>query len=157
MRSALTELRINDYQSAEKNWDEKMTQYKGELNIFPGIVETLAILKSKGILLGIVTSKSRDEFNYDFKKLGIKDYFQFIVCSDDTLKHKPNPEPMLECLKLANIDPIDALYIGDSKYDQMCASQAGVNFGLAVWGSHLKGHPTTYNFINPKNILELDI
>ena len=41
------------------------------------------------------------------------------------------------------------LYIGDSKYDSKCAENAGIDFALAVWGSHNKHIKADYILERP--------
>ena len=38
----------------------------------------------------------------------------------------------------------ELLYVGDSPGDERCASAAGVDFALAVWGIHADGIPAKY-------------
>ena len=45
------------------------------------------------------------------------------------------------------------LYIGDSKYDSKCAENAGIDFALAVWGSHNKHIKADYFLEKPANLL----
>ena len=45
------------------------------------------------------------------------------------------------------------LYIGDSKYDSKCAEDAGIDFALAVWGSHNKHIKADYFLEKPANLL----
>jgi HAD hydrolase, family IA, variant 1 len=59
----------------------------------------------------------------------------FHVTADQTARHKPDPEPLLELLRRAGIRPEQALYIGDTIHDAQCAAGAGVAFGLAAWGA----------------------
>ena len=44
------------------------------------------------------------------------------------------------------------LYIGDSKYDSLCAKNAEVDFALAMWGSHTRELEADY-FIETSNDL----
>ena len=50
---------------------------------FQGIKECLQSLLSRGYILGIVTSKTYQEYYSDFEPLGLADYFSTIVCADD--------------------------------------------------------------------------
>ena len=88
--------------------------------------------------IGIVTSKTREEFAHDFCRFKISHYFKTIICADDTQEHKPNAVPLLKYVELSKTDHRKVLYIGNSKYDSKCAENAGIDFALAVWGSHNK-------------------
>ena len=57
------------------------------------------------------------------------------VLANDTVKHKPDPEPLLECLKRLSLQPEDVIYIGDAHSDYLASKNAGIDFGYAKWGS----------------------
>ena len=57
------------------------------------------------------------------------------VLANDTVKHKPDPEPLLECLKRLSLQPEDVIYIGDAHSDYLASKNAGIDFGSAKWGS----------------------
>lgn len=152
---ALKQLKVNNISKVLDIWDKKMKNYKEKIFLFDGIKDILKSLSKNGYKLGIVTSKTKEEFDSDFKYFGITNLFEHIICADDTLKHKPNAEPLLKYIEVSNIKPQEALYIGDSKYDAMCSKNANVDFGLAVWGHHLKDLSANYYFNNPKDILEI--
>lgn len=153
-KDALKQLKVNDIPNVLKLWDRNMRNYKQKITFFDGIKEVLQELIKRGYELGIVTSKTREEFSSDFDCFGITNYFHCIICADDTLEHKPNPEPLLKYIELTNVKSYEMMYIGDSKYDAMCSKSANVDFGLAVWGHHLKDLSAAYYFDTPKEILK---
>lgn len=53
------------------------------------------------------------------------------VLANDTVKHKPDPEPLLECLKRLSLQPEDVIYIGDAHSDYLASKNAGIDFGYA--------------------------
>lgn len=115
-------------------WGGLTPSYHKYMRLFPGIRETLTTLKEKGIHLGIVTSRSRAEYEKDFLPFGLKEFFNTVICADDTLRHKPDGEPVREYLRRQNAQPEEAVYIGDTVYDMACAADAGVEGALALWG-----------------------
>ena len=46
---------------------------------------------------------------------------------------------------------------GDSKYDSKCAENAGIDFALAVWGSHNKHIKADYFLERPADLLPVII
>ena len=104
------------------------------IHLFNGIENTIKELYKKGTQLGIVTSKSRAEFQRSFFNYPIHPYFSHVICQDDMPYHKPDPQPLLACAKLFEADLSLVLYIGDTISDSICAKNAGVNFALAGWG-----------------------
>ena len=123
-----------NWQEARKIGQKYYNQYINRIPLFPGIEETIIKLDQKNTRLGIVTSKTRVQLNRSFYNYTIAPLFQQIVCSDDTPYQKPHPEPLRKCMKLLCVLPEDTLYVGDTVNDYKCASYAGTDFGLAVWG-----------------------
>jgi pyrophosphatase PpaX len=105
-----------------------------ELACFDGMVDVLAQLKDEGRRLGVVSAKRGPTVQRVFDGAGIGKYFDVIVGSDATERHKPHPEPLLHALKELDAQPVDAAYVGDSPFDMAAAKAANV-FGIAVaWG-----------------------
>lgn len=115
-----------------------------------GIVPLLDFLKKKGCVLGIITSKTMPQYTSSFLPFQISEYFQTVITADDTVRHKPDPEPMLAYMERTGVCPRQILYIGDSIYDMQCAAQAGVDSCLALWGCHCPdGILSTHRFEEP--------
>lgn len=152
---ALKKLEIKDISHTIKLWDKNMCKYADTIKVFDGITELLKNLLNLDYEMGIVTSKTREEFVHDFCQFGINHYFKTIICADDTQEHKPNAAPLLKYMELSKADHGEVLYIGDSKYDSKCAENAGIDFALAVWGSHNKHIRADYFLERPAVLLSL--
>lgn len=87
--------------------------------------------------------------------LGFDKYFEHIILIEDTTEHKPAPAPMLEYLRRAGANPGNVVYVGDTVYDEQCATSAGVSFARAAWGSHQDIPNATYNLKTPNDLLTL--
>ena len=149
-------LGIADAEKASLLWAENYGKYHSSIGLFDGIEEVLRELKRRGHILGIVTSKSRREFNADFATFGLNDLFDTVICVDDSPRPKPNPDPVLEYLKRANADKPETSYIGDTAYDAQSAHSAGIDFALAVWGAHnWEEIKAEYYLKSPGEVLEL--
>lgn len=154
--TALKKLGITSIEGCIKRWNKYLKEYYGKVRIFDGIKETLLKLNEKKVLTGIVTSETKEEFKSFFIPFGLRNYFDIIVCADDTKKHKPYPEPILKFLELSNARKSETIYIGDTKYDLKCSSGAGTDFALALWGAQSsKGIEADYILEKPEQILEL--
>src|SRR5262249_47410579 len=105
-----------------------------DLACFDGIVSVLARLKDEGRRLGGVSAKRRSTVDRVFEGAGIGVHFDVVVGSDDTLGHKPDPEPVLRALELLGADARDAAYVGDSPFDVAAARAAGVYSVAVGWG-----------------------
>jgi len=103
------------------------------IRIFPGMLELVIELKQRGYKLAIVTSRLRNTTIQGLKKYNLESYFDYIVTADDTDKHKPDPAPIHIALEKLHAKPEEALMIGDSMFDILCAHNAGVKSVLVGW------------------------
>ena len=109
------------------------THYKEFLAIYDGIKELLETLKGMGLRLAIVTSRLPHSTVEYMSLFDIQDYFEVLVTCADTDKHKPEPEPCLLALEKLGIKAEDAIMIGDSRFDILCAQNAGVPGVFVNW------------------------
>lgn len=153
---SMQQLGAKNPKAAFATWSKNFMVHKSEIELFPNILNTILTLKEKGLILGLVTSRTHDELNNDDALCKIIDNFNTIICVTDTLRPKPYPDPLLVYLEKYDISPRDALYIGDSSYDSQCAKGAKVDFGLAMWGqSSHKNINAKYFLKSPNDILDL--
>jgi len=104
------------------------------LEAFVGVQPVLERLRNEGRRLGIVTAKRRATVNLAFGVLPLERYFDAVVTSELTERHKPDPEPVLVALEELGAMPAEAAFVGDSPYDIGAGKAAGV-FAIAVtWG-----------------------
>jgi pyrophosphatase PpaX len=105
-----------------------------DLQAFRGVEDLLAELTSQGRKLGIVTSKRRRTVDLAFAVLPIERFFDVVVTSGDTQRHKPHPDPVLLALEQLDARAGDAAFVGDSPFDVRAGKAADV-FTVAVsWG-----------------------
>ena len=152
---SLKQLNITDTEKACEKWNNYMKEFYNDIRVFPDLEEIIQRLHDLKIKTGIVTSKTKQELIDDFNPFGLHEYFDYIVCADDTNKHKPDPEPILKCLELGRISPAEAVYIGDTSYDMQCAQSAGVDFALALWGTKDSNLNAKIKLNHPKEILDI--
>lgn len=147
-------LNVENPSIAVKLWLDKIKKSAQHLSPFDGIrplIQTLALNHKK---LGIVTSKNREELAYDFNRTALPPFFEVIITANDTEKPKPAPDPLLACIQQLNGSAHSTLFVGDTIYDANCAKEAGVDFGLALWGAKEHNVPFTYAFSHPLDVLE---
>ncbi len=102
--------------------------------IFIGIYELIKSLYEKGVVLGVVTSKRRELAVRGLNIFNLYDYFLFVNGSEESTKHKPDGEPLINAMKLARVEnKEDVLYVGDSPLDILCAKDAGVRSAAVAW------------------------
>jgi pyrophosphatase PpaX len=105
-----------------------------ELEACAGVEDVLATLRQQGRRLGIVTAKRSKTVDLAFTYLPLGAYFDTVVAGDDTVRHKPDPDPLLLALERLAAVPAEAAYVGDSPYDMRAAKAAGVHAVGVTWG-----------------------
>ena len=107
---------------------------EGVIQLFPGIRESLELIKGKGITQGIVTAKRRDSAMVTIDLLDIGKYFEVMVFSEDAKRSKPFGDPLIEAAgRLGITDMSRVLYVGDAKSDLLSAKDCGASFALVSW------------------------
>ena len=149
--AAIKQLEIANITETVDLWNKNLNSYKNSVCVFADIKELLTKL-SPEYKLGIVTSKTKAEFDEEVTHFGLNKYFGVIICADDTEMHKPNPEPLLKYMELANAKPSETLYIGDSVYDMQCAKSCNVDFAFAKWGNKRQNIEAKYTLLNPLDL-----
>ncbi|MDK2960686.1 MAG: pyrophosphatase PpaX [Bacillota bacterium] len=103
--------------------------------LIPGVRETLSALKGAGLSLAVVTSKRRGLALRGLRLFNLEVYMDAIVTPEDTVRHKPEPDPVLKALELLRVNPKEALMVGDSPLDLACARAAGTYTAAALWSA----------------------
>ena len=96
-----------------------------ELKKMPGLVELLDYLEKKGYRVAVATTTSRDLTEHRLKKENIYDRFEYILCGDEVVKRKPDPEIYQNVLKTMDLLPEDVLVLEDTGYGVSAAYAAG--------------------------------
>jgi pyrophosphatase PpaX len=100
-----------------------------------GILDVLPRLRQEGRRLGIVTAKRRETVGLAFATLPeLEPLFDVVVGSEDTERHKPDPDPLLFALDRLGGEPAGAAYVGDSPFDLRAARAAGMHAVGVTWG-----------------------
>ena len=83
--------------------------------------------------LGLVTSGDRDRVTRQLRKFFLTRLFAARICSGDTERKKPHPQPLQMALEKMRLKPSASVYVGDSPQDIEMARRAGV-FAIGVFG-----------------------
>lgn len=103
--------------------------------VLPGAVEFLALLKEKGIKLGLVSNTQippvqRQE---SLRRLGLLPYFDAVVLSSGFMHRKPKAVIFQEALRQLQVQPEECLHFGDS----LSADVEGAR-GAGILSIHVK-------------------
>jgi len=114
--------------------DWNLAHHDAMVSAFPGAVDAVKDLKTKGARLGIVTSKNRHGVERGLALCGFDGLFDDIVTSDDLEASKPDPAPVLAALQRLGASAASALFVGDSPHDIAAGRDAGTRTAACLWG-----------------------
>ena len=116
----------------KKDYNFNSLKYINKLKLYKNVRSYLKYLRKKKILTCIFTSKDKYRTKKILKYLNIKSN---LTLSPEDLKFpKPNPYAINYISKKFNIKKNNILYIGDTKFDYICAKKAGVHYINVSWG-----------------------
>ncbi|AUA30168.1 hydrolase, HAD superfamily, IA subfamily [Clostridioides difficile] len=115
---------IDLYDEKTKNMIEFMERKGAPIKL--GVNELISFLKENGYKMAVATSTKRERAVKRLAKANLKDYFDAIVCGDDVVNSKPNPEIFLKAAKKINVNPQNCIVIEDSPMGVEAAYNGGI-------------------------------
>jgi len=111
------------WQDADRAWRAHYAKHRPKL-----VAGARRILSRVGNThhLGLVTSGDRDRVTRQLREFRLTRLFAARVCSGDTLRKKPHPEPLRLALRQMKLEPSACVYVGDAAQDVEMAQSAGV-------------------------------
>lgn len=108
---------------ADRSWRAHYAKHQPKL-----ISGTRRILERLGhaYSLGLVTSGDRNRVQRQLREFRLTRLFAARVCSGDTLRKKPHPEPIRLALRQMDLRASACVYVGDAPQDVEMARRAGV-------------------------------
>ena len=106
---------------------------------FDGVIGLLKYLKERKIRMSVVTSSHIDSAYTLLTMTGLIDYFDSVTGQEDTVNHKPDPEPLNHCISKIGAPKENTIFVGDQPYDIIAAKAAGIRSVGATWGSGIEG------------------
>jgi putative hydrolase of the HAD superfamily len=126
---------VQEFGITHLTWEELLQDYMDEFKNhcvpFPNLISMLEELKSRKLLLGMITN-GRGQFQLDnIKALGIEKYFDTILISEWEGVKKPDPEIFNRALKRLKVSAHESIFVGDHPENDVIAAQnAGM---IGVW------------------------
>ncbi|ARU31217.1 phosphoglycolate phosphatase [Sulfuriferula sp. AH1] len=102
--------------------------------LFPGMMELLDELETRGIPWGVVTNKPARLTTPLLDALGLLDRAASVVSGDSCVNSKPHPEPILTACREIGVLPSTCVYIGDAERDIEAAHACGMPAIIAEYG-----------------------
>jgi len=129
-----------------------MAEHIDKFSLFDGIAESLRALHAGGVILGVVSSNSRENVRHI---LGPENatLIHHYACGASMFG---KPAKLRTVLKASRIPAREAIYIGDEIRDAEAARKARMAFGAVGWGHHsleiLREQDAEEYFAEPREI-----
>jgi HAD superfamily hydrolase (TIGR01549 family) len=124
-------LPLESWPLADTRW---IDCYQGSASaLVPGVPEALARIRERSLVQGVVSSGDGGRVRSELEVLGLAGLFAVLVCGGDTVRRKPDPQPLNAALERLGLGPHEAVYVGDSPEDVQMARAAGV-FSVGIPG-----------------------
>jgi len=102
--------------------------------LFPGVAAGLHKLRAAGYQLALISNKQSANCHALLAHLDVADLFASILGDGDIPRLKPDPEPLLETMRRADVGPMETWMIGDHHTDLEAARRAGVRSIFVTYG-----------------------
>lgn len=103
--------------------------------LFPGVKSLLRYLRGKGYKLAVASNRPTEFSWILIRHLGLKKYFDYVLCADKLKQGKPHPEILHKIMRKFAQGPQNTLYIGDMAIDACAGRRARVKTIMVTTGS----------------------
>ena len=117
-------INFDDFITKVRNY---MINHIPDMKLYTGAYESLEKLKENNVSLTLVSSSPRKLLEKVLEFTDLAKFFTVISGFDDIMKHKPDPEPFLNIIEIAKLNPKTTIVIGDSPHDIAAAKDAGID------------------------------
>lgn len=125
---------------------------------YDGIMSLLHTLKDNGIKMAIVSNKGHEAVQQLAKRF-FSGLIDIAVGESKAVRRKPNPDTVLEAMKLLGSTRKETMYVGDSEVDIKTSENAEVKAVTCLWGfrdkDFLLQHGAQTLIERPEEILQL--
>jgi phosphoglycolate phosphatase len=137
VRSVL-ELAGGDASLYPRAWDGYEARYRAingdHAQVYPGVREGLAALRSRGLRLACLTNKPTAFVRPLLERMSLLECFELVRGGDDFERKKPDPLPLVKTCEALGTGRARTLMIGDSSNDARAARAAGCPIVLVTYG-----------------------
>ena len=122
------ELTIEEADHAEQVFFDAYNNISGSKTVaYPDVDSGLKKLKDAGYILALVTNKPIRFVPKILQSFGWQDLFAEVLGGDSLPVKKPDPAPLLHVCNALNINPAQAVMIGDSRNDILAGQNANMD------------------------------
>lgn len=111
---------------------EDALDWQGLTKPVPGLEGVLKKLKAETIKMAVVTADTTLRAQKSLSYLGITSYFETIIGADMVKETKPAPDMAFLACELLEVDPNEAVVIGDNILDMYMGKDAGLAGSIGV-------------------------
>ncbi len=115
----------HEIRKTEIQYTEEYIEQNG-VPVKKGLYQLINFLEEKSILRAVATSTERERAEKYLSLANIKDKFDLIVCGDDVLRGKPEPDIFLKAAERLNCLPNECIVLEDSENGLKAAATAGM-------------------------------
>ena len=122
------ELTVEEADHAEQVFFEAYNNISGSKTVaYPDVDSGLKKLQAAGYILALVTNKPIRFVPKILQSFGWQDLFAEVLGGDSLAVKKPDPAPLLHVCNALNINPAQAIMIGDSRNDILAGQNANMD------------------------------
>jgi len=103
---------------------------------YPKTHNTLETLRSAGIKIAAITTRSKASALKTLELAGLCKYMDYTIALEDVENLKPHPEPLIKTLNYLGVLPENAAMIGDTDVDILAGKNAGTVTVGVTYGFH---------------------
>jgi len=100
-------------------------KYKNDVQLKPFVREYLHKLRDTGVKMCIATASVKSNINVALERLGVLDFFEFIITADELKTGKDNPEIFLKCAEKFGLPKEEIAVFEDALHAIKTAKSAG--------------------------------
>lgn len=128
------------------------------IELIPGVINMLEIIKKNGHKLSIVTNCNRNVSEFILEKLKIKQYFDHIIIGNECLQPKPHPSPYITGIERFNSSNKKAIIFEDSKTGLLSAHSVSPRCIIGIETNYSSQElVNSFANITMKNFLDFDL
>lgn len=121
--------------------------------LYDDVLPTLKSLQEANVFVACVSNEDGWLSNF-FDHFEIRKYFRFILTSQEVGYEKPNPIIFQEALDVADIEPVEVLFVGDSVISDYYGSKAVGMKPLLIDREHKNQDDSVVSVDNLEKLLE---
>ncbi|MBU3959188.1 MAG: HAD family hydrolase [Candidatus Omnitrophica bacterium] len=110
-----------------------------DTRIFTHVHKVLNYLKGQDYKLVVASNRPTQFSQILIRHLGLKKYFDYILCADRLKNIKPHPEILNKIMQRFKVAPQQAIYVGDMTIDAQAGRGARVKTIIVTTGSSTRG------------------